>query len=538
VSDHERGPRAQPHAAESTSFDVSLESLVGGDTIVDNLSVADAGHGPESDGELPVARRRTTSLNDGPLGVGDVVAGKYAVERVLGRGGMGQIVAAKHMELGTMVAVKIVLPEALGSEATVGRFKREALAMASLRSEHAVRIIDVGDLEGMPYLIMEYLEGADLAAELRRRGALPVKEAVTYALEAMDVLAEAHDIGIVHRDLKPGNLFLAWRPSKTRSVRVLDFGIAKPMVGAALAEDVEPSRESNQDSVEIARPRPSPRRARGAGRLTMAGMTLGTPNFMAPEQVSSGQIGPHTDVWGLGATLYTLLTGALPFTGPSLSLICGAVCTLPPIPPRQHRPEIPVAVEAVILRCLNKLPAKRFMSIRELAAALEHASNVRAPSTTMGLRAPRPRADDDDDDDDEHERPADHDAEEDEERDEDDGADLERVGESTGALHVASPGPSGDGAALPPALATHRTFGDVRAGATVQVRAMWDRGPDPMRIVLGAAVAVAVLASLAALFASSGNRARADANSIAAASQRTAAAARGIAAAARATPKR
>lgn len=534
MSDHERGTSAQPPAAESTSFDVSLESLAGSDTIVDSLSVADAGSEPASEAGVPASRRRAQSPNDGPLGIGDVVAGKYVVERVLGRGGMGQIVAAKHMELGTMVAVKIVLPEALGSEATVGRFKREALAMASLRSEHAVRIMDVGDLDGMPYLIMEYLDGNDLAAELRRRGALPIKEAITYVLEAMDVLAEAHDIGIVHRDLKPGNLFLAWRPSKTRSVRVLDFGIAKPMVGAALADDAEPRRTSNDDSVEVARP--PPRRVRGAGRLTMAGMTLGTPNFMAPEQVSSGQIGPHTDVWGLGATLYTLLTGALPFTGPSLSLICGAVCTLPPTPPRQHRPEIPKAVEAVILRCLNKAPGKRFMSIRELAAALEHASNVRAPDTTMGLRAPRPRIDEDEDEDEGHAAPDGED-----EVEEDDGADLERVGDSTDAFRLSQAGVSGERPLLPPPAATFRTTGDGRAAATVQMRALWESGPDPKRWLLGGAVAATVLAALAALFAPvalSGGRARADANSISAASQRTAAAARGIAAAARATPTR
>ncbi len=463
MSDREGGPKAGRDGGappgEPTSFDVSLDSLAGGDTIVDPASVA-LGSDPDvmaesdrgSERELPAARSARPHASDGPLGVGDIVAAKYAVERVLGRGGMGQILAAKHMELGTMVAVKIVLPEALGSEATVGRFKREALAMASLRSEHAVRIIDVGDLEGMPYLIMEYLEGNDLAAELRRRGPLPVKEAVKYVLEAIDVLAEAHDIGIVHRDLKPGNLFLAWRPSGARSIRVLDFGIAKPMVGAALANDAAPRYGSN-DSVELA----PPARSRAPGKLTMAGMTLGTPNFMAPEQVSSGQIGPHTDVWGIGATLYTLLTGALPFTGPSLSLICGAVCTLPPIPPRDHRPDIPQALEAVILRCLNKSAMKRFASIRELAAALEHATNVRAPSTTMGLRAPRPRPEEDDEEDEREDEP--------EERDDEDREDAEQSAQHAALLRRASL----PDAPVPAAIATSRTR--RTEAATVNVRA-------------------------------------------------------------------
>lgn len=426
--------RAPSPGEELTAVDVPFTPASRGtDTFVDSESA------------LPVAH---PSPDDGPLRVGDVVAGKYVVDKVLGRGGMGQIVAARHRELGTMVAIKIVLPEALGSGATLGRFKREALAMASLRSEHAVRILDVGDLDGMPYLIMEHLEGNDLAAELRRRGPLPVEEAITYVLEAADVLAEAHDLGIVHRDLKPGNLFLATRPSKTRSIRVLDFGIAKPMVGAALADG---GGEDDLDSVDVAGAAPAlPRRG---GKLTMAGVTLGTPNFMAPEQVSSGAIGPHTDVWGAGATLYTLLTGALPFTGPSLSLICGAVCTLPPIPPRQHRPEIPKAIEAVVLKCLAKQPAKRFLSIRELAAALEHASNVRAPATTTGLRAPRPLGED---------------AEEEPEEE------------------------------APPPSAPPRLTGDARVAGTVKLRALRDRGPGPDPRLVAAVAVLCVIVTIVA----------------------------------------
>jgi serine/threonine protein kinase len=308
--------------------------------------------------------------------VGSRIAEKYVVTEIIGRGGMGQVVAAKHTELGTTVAIKAVLPEALGDHATIARFKREALAMARLRSEHAVRILDVGEEFGMPYIMMEYLEGNDLASELRRRGALPIREAVRYVLEAIDVLAEAHDIGIVHRDLKPANLFLARRPSGSRSVRVLDFGIAKPMIGAPMP---------TEDDLA----------GRAPGKLTMAGMTLGTPNFMAPEQVSSGSIGPHTDIWGMGATLYTLLTASFPFTGPTVSLICGAVCSLPPIRPRDKRPEIPEALELIILKCLEKSPKKRFLSIRELAVALGHVTNMAPPPTTMGLRMPPVRESED-----------------------------------------------------------------------------------------------------------------------------------------------
>lgn len=339
---------------------------------------------PASSGRLAVDASRTTPLEEGDvpqpegdapapeLGVGSRIAGKYVVTEVLGRGGMGQVLAARHEELGTMVAIKAVLPEALGDRSTIARFEREARAMAKLRSEHAVRILDVGEELGMPYIMMEYLEGNDLTSEVRRRGPLPIREAVRYVLEAIDVLAEAHDLGIVHRDLKPANLFLARRPSGTRSIRLLDFGLAKPMVGAPMPTDDDPS-------------------GRAPGKVTRAGMTLGTPHFMAPEQVSSGAIGPHTDVWGVGATLYTLLTGAYAFNGPTVSLICGAVCSLPPIPPRERRAEIPKELETIILKCLEKAPNKRFLSIRELAVALGHVTNVAPPPTTMGLRMPPAR---------------------------------------------------------------------------------------------------------------------------------------------------
>jgi serine/threonine-protein kinase len=334
---------------------------------------------PRLDGRSPSEPPpEATAISAPPsFAVGSRIAEKYVVTEILGRGGMGQVLAAKHSELGTTVAIKAVLPEALGDHATIARFKREALAMARLRSEHAVRILDVGEEAGMPYIMMEYLEGNDLASELRRRGALPIREVVRYLLEAIDVLAEAHDIGIVHRDLKPANLFLARRPSGSRSVRVLDFGIAKPMIGAPMP---------TEDDLA----------GRAPGKLTMAGMTLGTPNFMAPEQVSSGSIGPHTDIWGVGATLYTLLTASFPFTGPTVSLICGAVCSLPPIPPRDKRPEIPEALEAIILKCLEKSPKKRFVSVRELAVALGHVMNMAPPSTTMGLRMPPTRESEDD----------------------------------------------------------------------------------------------------------------------------------------------
>ena len=163
-----------------------------------------------------------------PVRPGDVVAGKYRVDRTLGVGGMGVVVAATQIELDRRVALKFLLPKVLERPRLVARFSREARAAASLQSEHVARVIDVGTLEsGGPYIVMEYLEGEDLSHVLARRGPLPSDEAVGYVLEACEAVAEAHAHGIVHRDLKPANLFLATRATGAPVIKVLDFGLSK-----------------------------------------------------------------------------------------------------------------------------------------------------------------------------------------------------------------------------------------------------------------------------------------------------------------------
>src|ERR1041384_776135 len=159
---------------------------------------------------------------------GDVLAGKFRIERVLGVGGMGMVVSAMHVHLEERVAIKFLLPEALGNAEAVARFGREARAAVKIKSEHVARVIDVGALEnGAPYMVMELLRGHDLSQLLRDRGALPIATAVQYLLQACEALAEAHAIGIVHRDLKPANLFVTARADGTPCVKVLDFGISK-----------------------------------------------------------------------------------------------------------------------------------------------------------------------------------------------------------------------------------------------------------------------------------------------------------------------
>ena len=188
---------------------------------------------------------------------GDLLADKYRVERLIGVGGMGAVLAAKHIDLDERVAIKMLLPHIPTHGEPVARFLREAQAAAKIRSDHVVRIYDVGRLDsGAPFIVMEYLEGSDLAQTTDARGPLPIEDAVGYVLQACEAIASAHALGIVHRDLKPANLFLTTMPDGSARVKVLDFGISKVSRG-----DVSSSMG-----------------------LTSTTSIMGTPAFMPPEQ--------------------------------------------------------------------------------------------------------------------------------------------------------------------------------------------------------------------------------------------------------------
>jgi hypothetical protein len=222
--------------------------------------------------------------------VGTLLAGKYRIDRIIGQGGMGMVVAATHIHLQQQVALKFLLPEFLNNTQVVERFVREARASAALRGEHVCRVSDVGALDmGAPYIVMELLEGVDLATLLVQQGTMQVAQACDYVLQASIGVAEAHGMSIVHRDLKPANLFLTRRPDGTPQIKVLDFGIAKAQGDSNL-------------------------------NLTKTTSILGSPGYMSPEQLrSSKDVDIRSDIWSLGVILYELVTGRPPFTGESIT---------------------------------------------------------------------------------------------------------------------------------------------------------------------------------------------------------------------------
>jgi serine/threonine-protein kinase len=266
------------------------------------------------------------------------IDGKYRVERVIGEGGMGVVVEARHVVLGTRHALKILVDA--HDPVLRQRFVRVAQACASLTSAHAIRVFDVGTLPtGEPYMVMELLEGCDLRQLVAEHGPRPLGEAVGYILQACDALAEAHGRGMVHRDIKLENLFLC---RGSRVVKLLDFGVSKGIIAG-----------------------------RAPLNLTDTDALLGTPHFMAPEQlVSSRDVDARADIWSLGATLFELLSGDVPFDGVSVTDVFSAVVHLPPRSLRGLRPDVPIELERAVMRCLEKDAGRRYADVAGLVRDL------------------------------------------------------------------------------------------------------------------------------------------------------------------------
>jgi serine/threonine-protein kinase len=275
---------------------------------------------------------------------GQILAGKFRIERVLGQGGMGVVVAATHLQLDERVALKFLLPDALANPEAVERFAREARAAVKIKSEHVARVSDVGTLDsGSPYMVMEYLHGEDLAAWVRRHGAMAVPEAIEFLLQACEAIAEAHALGIVHRDLKPANLFVTRRVDGSPCIKVLDFGISKLTIPGATPEF----------------------------GMTKTHTIMGSPLYMSPEQMSSSRnVDMRTDIWALGVILYETLTGRVPFEAETMPQLCGMILQDPPRPIHELRPDLPQGLQHVVLRCLEKNREHRWGNVAELAFAL------------------------------------------------------------------------------------------------------------------------------------------------------------------------
>ncbi|MDC0743328.1 serine/threonine-protein kinase [Polyangium mundeleinium] len=296
---------------------------------------------------------------DGVPAPGTVLAGKYVVESVLGQGGMGIVLQARHQRTEQPVAIKLLRPDARVLPDVTARFEREARAAALIQGPHVVRVYDVDNLpDGSPMMVMELLQGWDLSQELAIRGPLPYPEAVGHVLAAGEALSQAHRMGVVHRDIKPGNLFLC-QEGQRRIVKVLDFGISKVL----------------------------DKRDNAAQTATTA--AFGTPQYMSPEQVRSVKnVDGRADIWSLGVVLYELLGGRGPFDEPSATAVLAAIIADEPKPLRELRPDLPQKLADVVMKALTKRADERWPDIDTfMAALLPFGPAGAAPQTLLNAKA-------------------------------------------------------------------------------------------------------------------------------------------------------
>lgn len=309
---------------------------------------------PMSSQLAPIANRLKA------LPAGSVVAGKYRIDAVLAEGGMGVIYRGWHLVLDQPIAVKVMRPELAERPEAGLRFLNEARAAARLRGANVARVLDSGAIDAsgteLLYIVLEYLEGADLRTVLEQGGALRLEQAVDFVLQACEALAEAHVAGIVHRDVKPENLFLTRQPDGSEIIKLLDFGISKRMDGDPLVEGTD-------------------------------GQSLGSPHYMAPEQMSSpGGVDMRADIWSLGIVLYELLTLRVPFDGDTIATVCAQVLGREPTPISAYCENFPAEVDAAVLGCLQKDREQRHAHVGEFANALARFGSAKATESLRRIQ--------------------------------------------------------------------------------------------------------------------------------------------------------
>ncbi|MET0794442.1 MAG: protein kinase [Polyangiaceae bacterium] len=301
-------------------------------------------------------------------GPGTVILGRYRLDSVLGRGGMGSVWRAEHLQLRSPVAVKLLDSAISGNEQMLARFMREAQSAASLRSPHVVQIFDYGIEEGTAFIAMEMLQGESLADRIARLKQLPAEEVIRFLSQVLRAIGKAHESGIVHRDLKPDNIFIC--ADDPEFAKVLDFGVAKVTNGELSA---------------------------AVGSRTQTGMMIGTPYYMSPEQTQAKEVDARADLWGIAVIAYECLVGSRPFTGDSFGELVIAICTKPvPVPSQQAT--VPPGFDEWFVKGTQRDRARRFGSAREMADELAKLgdgssrpqySTVRNP---VAVPMPRPSA--------------------------------------------------------------------------------------------------------------------------------------------------
>ena len=299
------------------------------------------------------------------LAQGDIVADRYQVDQVIGAGGMGIVYKARHLPLGTWVALKVIRPDIAQNSSLWRRFAREARALAALHNKHVVRVHDAGTLPtGLRYLVMELLQGTDLRRLLSEGVKMRATEAVDHVLQVCSALGDAHRLHIIHRDIKPENIFLARYRACEPTIKLLDFGVAR------FLDDT--------------------------GQLTVPGRGVGSPRYLSPEQLSNpAAVDQRSDIWAVGLLLYELLLGRSPFYGMNTAQICLAICQGPIPALEAARAQLPPGLHAVITRCLMVDPKQRYQSADELATDLEPFSsrheNAQHARAEPPKAPPRPR---------------------------------------------------------------------------------------------------------------------------------------------------